>query len=219
MQSSDDKQYPLAALKRASQPKRAVSKKDFRLPKPYRRQLFSEEPDRLTRLQVSLLGFAGVMVATLIGVLVLLADEKERSPHGKPIIVARAELEDIDALHAQLTAFPPPAVEVRRDPAPVLPHAPRPSVVAKAAPKARPPLRPKATKATAVMLVRSHQAAPLQAPDPDVALITAILLLTPPPAPANAPALSTELAGRGVAACTPNPVKDSGCTDLHKMKP
>ena len=107
MHASDDKQFPLAKAKRTPHSRRAVSKKDFALPKPYRRQLFSEEPDRLTRLQVSLLGFAGLLVTTLLGVLALLAHETERSPDGK-VIVAAARLEDIEPGPTPLPSFPPP---------------------------------------------------------------------------------------------------------------
>lgn len=117
MQSPDDKQYPLAKATRRPQSRRSVSKKDFTLPKPYRRQLYSEGPERLTRLQLSLLGFAGVMVSTLIGVLALMAHESERSPDGK-LIVAAARLEpvaQVDQAEAQFTAFAAPVTQPERE--------------------------------------------------------------------------------------------------------
>ena len=109
MQSSDDKHYPLTKTKRSPQPRHAVSKKEFSLPKPYRRQLFSEEPERLTRLQMGILAFAALMITTLLGVLALLAHENDLSPEGK-LIVAAAELEAVESAEAQIAslASPPP---------------------------------------------------------------------------------------------------------------
>lgn len=182
MHSPDDKHYPLAQVRGAPQPRRAVRKKDFSLPKPYRRQLFYEQPDRLTRLQVSLLGFAGLMVATLVGVLALLAHESAHSPDGKLIVTAR---------HAQRIAHPAPPARAESGLPPALRHGPRtPPLAAKPAPRlAAMPAKPKPPPPP-------HPASPpVAAPDPDVVLITAILLLTPAPEPAPLPPVSMELAG------------------------
>ena len=248
MQSPDDKQYPLAKATRRPQSGRSVSKKDFTLPKPYRRQLYSEEPERLTRLQLSLLGFAGVMVSTLIGVLALMAHESERSPDGK-LIVAAAKLEPVahvDQAEAQFTAFAAPVAKPEPEPRPPL----RRSVKVPALPAPQPANRLQSTlkpfkitplekvvrmpakptqhaRITAALLgrdtkvkpLRTHLAVPAPAPDPDVALITAILLLTPQPAPASAPSISMELAGRGQTVCVATAPKENNCHDLHKMKP
>ena len=221
MHASDDKQFPLASLKRAPQPKRAVSKKDFRLPRPYKRQLFSEEPARLTRLQVSLLGFAGVMVATLIAVLVLLADEKERSPHGKPIVVAAADLEAAKPMLAQRAAFPAAVVQNRSDVQAPLRQQAALAVPLTTALKAKPALRAvRRVRATPAAPVRQHAVAPVLPLDPDVALISAILLLTPPsPVPVSATPLSMELDGGAVSACVPLGAKEIACKQLHKTKP
>ena len=195
MQASDDKPYPLASINGAPQPKRAVSKKDFRLPRPYKRQLYSEEPARLTRLQVSLLGFAGLMVATLIAVLVLLADEKDRSPNGKPIVVAAADLEDLQPVQAQRTVFPAELAQSRSDVPPALRQLPVASVAPKAAIKAKPALRAmRRSRLPPALPSRPHALPPVLPPDPDVALIAAILLLTPAaPTPASVAPLSMEL--------------------------
>ena len=130
MQSSDDKQYPLTKVARRPKSGRTVSKKDFALPKPYRRQLFSEEPQRLTRLQLGLLGFAGVMVSTLVGVLALMAHESERSPDGK-LIVAAARLDNVVQEGPQRVSYPPaPLIEKReRALAPGPEHGPKTAAV------------------------------------------------------------------------------------------
>jgi hypothetical protein len=188
LHSPDDKQYPLAQIKRAPQPRqRAVRKKDFSLPKPYRRHLFYEEPDRLTRLQVSLLGFAGVMVATLLGVLALLAHESEHSPDGKLIVIAP---------EARRTSYPAPPAATESDLPPALRHGPRtpPPVKAKPAPAPRLASLPRKPK-QAPPPIKHPAAAPVATPDPDETLIAAILLLTPAPAPAPVPAVSMELPG------------------------
>jgi hypothetical protein len=188
LHSPDDKQYPLAQIKRAPQPRqRAVRKKDYSLPKPYRRHLFYEEPDSLTRLQVSLLGFAGVMVATLLGVLALLAHESEHSPDGKLIVIAP---------EAQRTSYPAPPARTESDLQPALRHGPRTPPPVKARPAPRLASLPRKPKPPAPLPPAKHPAAaPAAAPDPDVTLIAAILLLTPAPAPSAAPAVSMELPG------------------------
>lgn len=249
MHSSDDKQYPLAKAKRPPQPRRAVSKKDFSLPRPYHRQLFSEEPERLTRLQMGMLGFAALMIATLLGVLALLANESDHSPEGK-MIVAAARLEAVESAEAQPAANPTPAAPAEAPTPPALQHGVRSGVPAHAArtlapararaavkpkEKAKPAPRlasfpkkaPPAVRATPALLAREKKPKPprkepaitVPAPDPDVALIAAILLLTPAPAPASAPPVAIELAGRAQASCAPAIPKDPACTELLKLKP
>ena len=249
MHSSDDKHYPLAKAKRSPQPRRAVSKKDYSLPKPYRRQPFSEEPQRLTHLQVGMLGFAALSIVTLLGVLALLAHESDRSPEGK-MIVAAARLEPVDDAEAQLASYPAPPAPAEAPLPPALLHgvrgpelvqaaparpAAKPKTKAKAKAKAKAPMRlaagPKKlqphARVTAALLARAKKARPprkepavtVPAPDPDVALIAAILLLTPAPVPASTPAVALEFAGRAQAPCAPAVPKDPACADLHKLKP
>ena len=249
MHASDDNQFPLAKAKRTTYSRRAVSKRDFALPKPYRRQLFSEEPDRLTRLQVSLLAFAGLLVTTLVGVLALLAHETERSPDGK-VIVAAARLEDIEPGPTPLAAFPAKRPAPEHSLPPALRQGTR--LVALPAPAGKPSERMErkpALKLTtarvatapvaltargrvlAALPVRSKKVkvarkavpaavpVPVPAVDPDVVLITAILMLTPAPAPVVAPAVALELPGRGGAVCLSEVAKQLTCSDLPKMKP
>jgi hypothetical protein len=140
LHSPDDKHFPLAKAKRPSRPRRAVSKNDFSLPKPYRRQLFSEEPERLTRLQVGMLAFAGLMITSLIGVLALLSHERERSPDGK-VIVAAARLESVEAAEAQLASYAPPVPPPEAPLPPALLHGPRTADPVQAA---KPPAPPRA---------------------------------------------------------------------------
>ena len=249
MHSSDDKHYPLAKAKRSPQPRRAVSKKDYSLPKPYRRQPFSEEPERLTHLQVGMLGFAGLAIVTLLGVLALLAHESDRSPEGK-MIVAAARLEPVDDAEAQLASYPAPPTPAEAPLPPALLHGVRgPELVQAVTAPARPAAKPKAkakakTKAPTrlasvpkkpqqharvkpALLARAKKTTPPRkapavtapAPDPDVALIAAILLLTPAPVPASTPAVALEFAGRAQATCAPAVPKDPACTELHKLKP
>ncbi len=245
MQSSDDKDYPLAKMAGRARPGRAVSKKDFALPKPYRRQLFSDEPQRLTRLQVSALGFAGVMVCTLVAVLALMAHESERSPDGK-LIVAAARLDSTGQEGPLRVSYPPPALiatpQRSLPPAPAsrlknaaLAPARQAAIGTPSTPKpaARRTLLPRTTAVprkplprAAALPVRDPRTRPLHtqaastpAPDPDVALITAILLLTPAPAPAAAPAISMELAGRSVPVCIPALPKEASCSDPGRLKP
>lgn len=178
MPSPDDKHFPLAP-----RPRRAVSKQDYRLPKPYRRQLFSEQADRLSRLQVSLLGFAGLMVLTLLGVLALLAHETAHSPEGKLIVAA-----SVPAPHARRAAYPARPARPDGELPPALRHGPRTAPPAKVQAKARPPRKNPPPPA-------HPPSVPAPAPDPDIALIAAILLLTPAPVPGAPPPLSAELAG------------------------
>ncbi len=254
MHSPDDKHYPLAKAKRTTQARRAVTKKDFTLPKPYRRQLFSEEPERLTRLQKGMLAFGAAMITTLVGVLALLANESDHSPEGK-IIVEAARLETLEEAEAQLASYPAPPKPAETPIPPALargPHTPALTKVTKSPVAARAQLAAKAkakakTKAKAMQATRlasapkkpaqartapallarekrpnpAHKAPAMTAPvpDPDVALIAAILLLTPTPIPASSPPLSVELAGRAQASCAPAMPKDPTCTELLKLKP
>lgn len=255
MQSTDNKQLALAKAARRPQLRRSVSKKDFTLPKAYRRQLFSEGPERLTRMQLSLLGFAAVMVTTLFAVLALLAHESDRSPDGK-LIVAAAKLAPAEraapavpaeaqpaahALHSAQAARPAqPTPPVQK--ATAMPPVPSVSPVLRSAPvlAALPPVKAKPLPAitgvrrnptphpriVAALLSRDSKAKPIRPQpvtpvrvlDPDVALITAILLLTPAPAPAAVPAISLELVGRNQAACLAPIPHDGACLDLPEGK-
>lgn len=248
MHSSDDKNYPLATPKRPSQPKRAVSQQDFKLPKPYRRQMFSEEPEGLTRLQIGMLGFGALLTATLLAVLALLAKESDHSLEGK-VIVAAASLETVEPAEAHVAAVPalsvatiPPALqEGARSAVPARASAPAPERTPialkppfkekKQALLAGLPKKPSHLQAMTALLAREKKRKPPRsepvvshpAPDPDVALITAILLLTvapaPAPAPAATPAVAMELAGRTPLICTPATPKHLACTELHMAKP
>jgi hypothetical protein len=223
LHSPNDKRYPLEKLKLPPQPRRVVRKKDFSLPKPYRRQLFSEAPERLTRMQVSLLSFAGLMVTALLGVLTILAQETEHSPDGKPIVAARPGLADARPGGDMAPDGPvPPAL--RLAPKVAAMAAPRsPAQQGKAPRKAPPPGQAlAAARAPRARPARKTPAAPIAvpapAPDPDVVLISAILLLTPAPPKPAAPVVSMELAGHAQNACT-SPTKDAACAELHKLKP
>jgi hypothetical protein len=251
----DDKLLSLARPRQAPQPRRAVRKNDFSLPKPYQRRLFSEEPERLTRLQKGLLAFATLLVATLAAVMALLAHENARSPRGK-VIVAAARLESLEPPEppeTQLLSYPSPAPmsaapapasaapPIRATPpalagdGPALPAPPVPRAVrAKAAKPARKlvaaskqPL-PRA-RAAAALLAREKKSRPRplrKAPvrsappaDPDVVLITAILLLAPAPAPAAASAPPTGMSGPAHPACPSAGPRDTGCANVQPAKP
>jgi hypothetical protein len=157
----------------------------------------------------------------------LLAQESERSPEGKVIVVA--ERASAEAAAGEPIAFPP----MRVPPAPLLPPMQRapslPPALARPAAGQKLPLHlikpPKKAAPQRHLLarlpaktahLRKARITPAAVADPDVALITAILLLTPPPAPPALPSLAPELAGRQQSVCTS---LLSSCADLHKMKP
>jgi hypothetical protein len=171
LHSPDDHPTALTTLKRPASPRRAISKKDYRLPRPYQRNSFSDEPRRLSRMQMSVLAFALLMAATLLALLALFANEDAHSTDGKLIVeadsVPPAPTQPVQPVHLHV------ARPAGRKPA--------------AAPRALPVVAKKSVLAPRPGKVRlAPAAAPAIEPaaDPDVELIAAILMLTPSPPPA-----------------------------------
>ena len=202
MPPADETHYPLAAAKPAPRVRRSISARDYSLPKPYRKKRFVEDEPKLSTLRKGLLAFSGLVVASLIAALALLAKENFESP---PVVVIPAPKPAAPLPVALADASPaflpmpvpvrPPMAAVRDDAPPAVPHG-RAMLPALAKPVHRAHLAP------------ATQAPP---PDPDVVLISAILLLTAPGASApDDPAL---------AACNATAVGDSGCPAIHGMKP
>ena len=197
MPPADNTHYPLSAATPAPRARRSISARDYSLPKPYRKKRFVEDEPKLSTLRKGLLAFSGLVVASLIAA--LLAKENFESP---PVVVIPAPKPAAPLPVALADASPaflpmpvpvrPPMAAVRDDAPPAVPHG-RAMLPAVAKPAHRAQLAP------------ATEAPP---PDPDVVLISAILLLTAPSASApDDPAL---------AACS---ASDSGCPAIHGMKP
>lgn len=167
-------------------------------PKPYRRQVYSDEPYRVSRTHAILLVLGAALVAALIMAVAVVAQEHANATRGKIIAAHEGMPETAAAPPAPGLAPIPPALddsslpipERRHPPAPaltVLPHVPAP-----VAP--RPPRR----------IAPTPTPAPAPAADPDVDLIATILALTPPP-----------VQTQGSPVCTTEPA----CTKVPAMRP
>jgi hypothetical protein len=142
----------------------SVKLRDFNPPKPYHKKAFVEDNVSLSRVRMTALALSGLLAASLVAALVLVAKDS-LDPAPVPVVAAAVPA---------LPAVPPAAAPPMR----LLPvtAAPRPAVPAAAALPPRAPRVPRPVP---------RPEAP--APDPDVLLIAAILMLTPsaeaPPAP------------------------------------
>ena len=202
MPPADNTHYPLSAATPAPRARRSISARDYSLPKPYRKKRFVEDEPKLSTLRKGLLAFSGLVIASLIAALALLAKENFDAP---PVVVIAAPkpaapmpvaLADAPPAFLPMPVHPPmTAVRGREEAPPAVRH--RPSMLAAAAKPAR-----------SAHLAPAAEAPP---PDPDVVLISAILLLTAPSASApDDPALAT---------CSATTISDSGCPAIHGMKP
>ncbi|MFL6656663.1 MAG: hypothetical protein ACJ8GW_01205 [Massilia sp.] len=160
MPPPDDPLYPLA--KTAPRTGRSVRARDYTLPKPYRKKAFVDDTarTRMSPLRLAMLVAAGLVVAGLIGVLIMLVQENRDAPHVLVIAAPPAKPAPTPSRHS-----PAPPQDPLADPS--LPSLPSPPV----APQVR-PVRARAGHASANLT-----AVPA---DPDVALIAAILALTMP---------------------------------------
>lgn len=162
MPPTDDQHFPLPSVRT----RRSISVRDYKLPKPYRKKKFVEDAQPMSPLRIGLLVFSGLVIASLVTVLAMLARD------------------NLDAPQLLVVSAPKPAPAL----APVLPEPPAPAAAALAqrpeAPAQRPAARPAALPA-AVPRRHEEPAPRIDAPaaDPDVVLITAILMLTPPSLP------------------------------------
>ena len=204
MPPADDTHYPLAAATPAPRTRRSISARDYSLPKPYRRKKFVEDEPKLSTLRKGLLAISGLVIACLIAALALLAKENFESP---PVVVMAAP-KPAAPLPVALADAPPAFL-----PMPV--PAPPPMAAVRGREEAPPAVLhgPIKLAATPKPARDAHLAPVPEAPpaDPDVVLISAILLLTAPSASApDDPALAT---------CSATAVSDGGCPDIHGMKP
>ena len=206
MSSPDDKTFPVAAKPRGSRFRRTVSVNDFTLPKPYEKKPFVEDEPQLSKTRMALIGAAGLAAAGIVVAIAMVAKENLDT---KPVLVIAAPLD-----MPQLIDEPAPPVKKPRS---ALASAKRPSsdrpamaaLGAKDYPQVRNATRPALLAVSARTVRALRPAAPKPEPvahDPDVDLITAILLLSPP-----ARADLANAANAAVAVCTPESHQDSGC--------
>lgn len=197
MSPPPDDKHPLAR----TAPRRGVHKHAYSLPKPYRKPVSSEGRARLSRLQVALLALAAMLVASLIATVALLAHENASARHPLPVVAAP---DPARAFPAKVAAFPGQAdiAAGGRGPA----RGP-----ANATGKNRAPsVLPKLVVAVLDRDPKAARAEALPAPDPDVVLITAILLLTPPQPGGG---------WDGAPSCSVVPIQTQECEHLHGMQP
>ncbi len=180
MSSSDDKKFPVANKTHGSRFRRGVSANDFTLPKPYQKKPFVEDEPETSKARIVMLALSGIAAAGLVTVLAMVAKDHFDT---RPVLVIAAPMEP-----PELADEAAPAKKTRSSMA-----------AAKASSRAsRPPLAalgPKdfaarrAAAKPALLAVSSKTSRPLRplpkpepaAHDPDVELITAILMLTPAP--------------------------------------
>jgi hypothetical protein len=207
--TSDKKEYGLVTQTMHPRPRRSVSMRDYSLPKPYRKKVFVEEAPTTSKTKLALWTVSGILIAGLVVELGMLAQETMRQRE-LPIIAA---------------APPRPAVDEAPAPRAVHKKAAAAAAIAIVAPAAaalaHEPLPGLAPGRTGVMRVKLHPAAGkhgkpagwqapalVPEPDPDVVLITTILLL--------APQLQDDSTQNACSAAAP---KDNACADLHGMLP
>lgn len=188
MRPTDEKKYTLVSRKPS---RRGISARDFSLPKPYRKPIPGDQLRGMSRLRLVMLAFSGLLIASLIAALAILAHDNATSPHARAIVEA-----------AKPAPKPPPekrapGVKAASAPAPAIPAAPaRIEHTLDQPPPAEPLLAEQLTDVTLD-----------EQPDPDVVLITAILLLSAVPI-AETP-----------GSCNIVPGDDHGCSAIHAMDP
>ena len=209
MSPSDKKDYGLVTQTMRPRPRRSVSMRDYSLPKPYRKKVFVEEAPTPSRIKTVLWTVSGVLVAGLVVELCMLAQETMRQRE-LPIIAAapRPAVDDAPAplamreqvsAAAPIAALAPATAASRHAVSPVLAAAGIGAIRGKVhLASAGRPGKPS----------RLQPAALAPEPDPDVVLITAILLLAP------------QLRDNSTQhACTTSPPSENACADLHGMLP
>lgn len=208
--------------------RRAISALSHGKPKPYRRPAYSEEPYRLSRVQIVLLALGATAVAGLVLTVTVIAQEHANAMRGKDIIAAA--LPASSRMATRETRAQVVASSIR------FPAAPTPPVLDDAAlhivspltlPMRRapvssmpPPLTlPRAQQLPSVQQRATRPPAPpspspvvpaARAIDPDVELIARILHLTPAPVKDAAVPLPS--------ACTPAAVLENLCVQTQGMR-
>ena len=237
MSTSDKKEYALVHPTMQPRMRRHLAARDYSLPKPYRRKVFLEEPPTTSKVTLALWAAAGVLMAGLIAELTSLAQENMRQRR-LPIIAAAPPPvlpEQAPSIRGNELARAPAARRAPVELAPLLVAAAAAAVSAEinatpaqaqldggeSRPSDRDQPRPLNMAANtsppqlAHVIKKGKQPrpaviAPSVEPDPDVVLITAILLLSPQlhwDVPTSDPV------------CTPGAPKDPACPELHGMRP
>lgn len=208
MRPPDEKKYVLVTQKTKLRKSRSLSVRDYSLPKPYRKAMSGEERRGISRMQVALLAVAGMLIAGLIATLALLAHENVTTPRPKPI-VAMSGKQAGDALLAPAVFPGTPPGGVSGSPALAAPFNAR----AVPPPPRRRGERAQDEAATAAPAAKEDnplsELTPEVSPDPDVVLLTAILMLTPPPV--------LEIQHGTPAICTAASASAPECSEMHGM--
>jgi len=233
--TSEKKENALATSTVRPRTRGHLATRDYSLPKPYRRKAFPEEQPSTSKMKLALWAVAGVLMAGLIAELTSLAQENLRQRR-LPIIAAApppALPEPAPTLHSDQAQLP----AARRAPHKPAPSALAPAAAVATEIIAAPaqaqlddsvslpgnmgepaPARTvaQATAQRLPLVLKKGKQARLVAvesavePDPDVVLITAILLLSPH--------LQWDVPLLGPV-CTPDAPKDAACTELQGMRP
>lgn len=236
MSPTDKKDYALVTQKMRPRLRRTLNTHHYALPKPYRRKRMPEERPRWRRK----LGFyvvSGLMIGTLIGqiadmaeearrerelpIVAAVADEGQAEPASLPASLPNslpARTAEQDGAAKDVPASPPaPSPAPAPTPAPTPAHAEvgQPPGVSAPALEGLPARAARAASSAAGPASRRGKPAPAASreaarPDPDVVLISAILLLGPALLGEPEPA---------AAECPADAPQEAGCAELHGMLP
>lgn len=216
MRPSDEKKYVLVSQRSKLKPRRALSVRDYSLPKPYRKPVNGEEYQGRSRTQFALLALAGVLIAGLVGALALLAHENVTTPRARPVVAATGEPGRdgvlAPAVFPGMPADPLALPAQKKTPAGA--RLPPPGLAGSSTPSRRAAV---AAGIAAHAAPRETSASALEDPsaakesDPDVVLLTAILMLTPP-----AP---VEIQSGTPAMCTAARAASPECAGVHATDP
>lgn len=190
MRPTDEKKYTLVSRKPS---RRSISARDFSLPKPYRKPIPGDQSRGMSRLRLVMLAFSGLLIASLIAALAMLAHDNATSPHAMAIVEA-----------AKPAPRPPPekrAPGVKAADAGLPPAVPAAPARIEHTLDQPPPVDTVPAEQFADVALEEMQQ------DPDVVLITAILLLSAVPI-AETP-----------GSCNVVPGDDLGCSASHAMDP
>lgn len=208
MSPSAENHTMLATKRPQARARRSIKASDFALPKPYRKKRFVEDEPEVPKMRVAAVSLGGVLIACLVAALALLVKENLDTP---PVLVVAAPppaaAPPTVAASVKLTARP--ARQLREPWAVAAPAQPM------AAARARVDFIPSVLVGGHFMAVpgksahMAHMAAAPEPaePDPDVVLISTILMLTPPP----------EAEQGSLEVCTS--ADAMGCAAIHGMVP
>ena len=210
MSSSDDKKFPLATKAHTLRFRRSVSVNNFTLPKPYQKRPIVEDEPQMSTTRIALLGVSGLAAA---GMLAMLAMAARDNLDTKPVLVIAAPPETpVIAEEKPPTRQRTGALTAAKS----ISKSERPAMKALGA---RDYPAPRAVARPPLLAVSAKVQRPLHMPpkpepvphDPDVELITAILMLTS--------TLRVEPATTVPPVCTLETRGDTGCPMAHISEP